>query len=263
MKHSTAQPWSVRTGARTRLLLRRPARAATLVLILIGVLAFAGCSDAADRSAGPDASRPETTQQTGDGPVIAVVGDSYTTGSDMDSGPESNWSALMADELRLTRPGLVMHVEAGGGSGYTTTGFRNLTFEGLAKLSMPADPDLIIVFGSLNDNRSRPSAVDGAARSLMTWLHEERPDATILVIGPPWMNELVPANLMLGRDAVRSAALGVSATFVDPLAEGWFAGDAASLIGSDRVHPTDEGQRHLAELITPTVERLLASRPIP
>ena len=263
MGHSGERFGSVLTARRARSRHRLPLRVAALVLMLMGALVFAGCSDTTNRSAGPNASQPGSQQPAGGGPLIAVVGDSYTTGSDMDSGPGSNWSALMATELRLGRPGLDVHVEAGGGSGYTTTGFRGLTFEGLAQLSMPADPDLIIVFGSINDNRARPSDVDVAARSLMQWLHEQRPDAAILVIGPPWVNERVPTNLLLVRDAVRSAALGVGATFVDPLAEGWFAGDAESLIGFDRLHPTDEGQRHLAELITPTVERLLASRPIP
>lgn len=263
MKHSAAQPWPVRTGRWPRLQRRQPLRIVAIVLLVMGAVVPIGCAATTDRSAAPDTAPMDSQPPTESDPVIAVVGDSYTTGSDMDSGPASNWSALMATELRVERPGLAVHVEAGGGSGYTATGFRNLTFEGLAQLSMPADPDLIIVFGSLNDNRSRPSAVDLAARSLMTWLHVERPDAKILVIGPPWVNERVPANLLLARDAIRSAALGVGATFVDPLAEGWFAGDAASLIGIDRVHPTDEGQRHLAELITPTVERLLASLPIP
>lgn len=199
----------------------------------------------------------------GTAPIVAVVGDSYTTGSEMDSGPASNWSALMADELRRERPDLRLHVEAGGGSGYTTGGVRGMDFEQLARRSMPADPDLIIVFGSLNDSRSSAASAGAAARSLMAWLTDRRPEATVLVIGPPWMDAQVPPNLLLVRDAVRAAALGAGASFVDPLEEGWFAGEDEALIGFDGVHPTDDGQRHLAELITPTVERLLDQRPTP
>jgi lysophospholipase L1-like esterase len=40
---------------------------------------------------------------------------------------------------------------------------------------------------------------------------------------------------------------------VDPLAEGWFGGASSALIGSDGLHPTDEGHRHLAELIAPRI----------
>jgi len=239
-----------------------------MALVLTAAIVLVGCSTGSDRSAGSDpistdSRSPSTQSASGSGPVIAVVGDSYTTGSDMDSGAASNWSALMAEELRRDRYQLQLYVEAGAGSGYTTDGERGLDFEQLARLSMPTDADLIIVFGSLNDSRSTPSTVAVAARSLMTWLQDEHPDASVLVIGPPWIDEQVPTNLLLIRDEVRTAALDIGAAFLDPLAEGWFAGDAASLIGDDGVHPTDAGQRHLAERITPSVERLLASRPTP
>jgi lysophospholipase L1-like esterase len=239
-----------------------------MALVLTVSIVLVGCSSGSDRSVGPDpastdSQSPDWPAGSGPGPVIAVVGDSYTTGSEMDSGPASNWSALMAEGLRRDRPDLQMHVEAGAGSGYAVGGARGLDFEQLARLSMPTDADLIIVFGSLNDGRSQPSTVAVAARSLMTWLQDERPDATVLVIGPPWMDERVPTNLLLIRDEVRTAALDIGATFLDPLAEGWFAGDAASLIGDDGVHPTDDGQHYLAELVTPRVEQLLAAPPTP
>jgi lysophospholipase L1-like esterase len=236
---------------------------AVLAFVALGASLIGGCANGSERSTAPPSSKTES-QASGDlSPVIAVVGDSYTTGSLMDSGPASTWSALMAEDLRRDRPELVLSVEAGGGSGYTTGGFRQLNFEQLAQLSMPAEPDLIIVFGSLNDFRSRPSEVKVAARSLMGWLVAERPDATILVIGPPWRNSRVPDNLLRVRDVVRTAALESGANFIDPLAEGWFSGESSSLIGEDDLHPTDAGHRHLAELIRPRVEQLLASRPTP
>jgi lysophospholipase L1-like esterase len=240
---------------------------AILAFLALGTFSIVGCANGSERSTAPTSSMTEPQTETPSpgnrSPVIAVVGDSYTTGSPMDSGPEFTWSALMVDDLRRDRPELVLTVEAGGGSGYTTGGFRQLNFQQLAQVSMPAEPDLIIVFGSLNDSRSKPSGARVAARSLMGWLGAERPDATILVIGPPWVNDRVPANLFQIRDAVRDAAVEAGATFIDPLDEGWFAGPNAALIGDDNVHPTDAGQRHLAELITPRVEQLLASRPTP
>jgi lysophospholipase L1-like esterase len=240
---------------------------AILTFLALGASLIAGCAYGSERSTAPTSSPTEPqTEMPSPGnrsPVIAVVGDSYTTGSPMDSGPEFTWSALMVDELRRDRPDLVLHVEAGGGSGYAMRGARGLTFEQLAQVSMPVDPDLIVVFGSLNDSGSDVRTVRTAAGSLMGWLRTQRPDAAVLVIGPPWVNDRIPANLFLVRDAVRDAALQAGATFVDPLEEGWFAGPNAALIGDDTVHPTDEGQRRIADLITPRVEQLLASRPTP
>lgn len=230
--------------------------------MVVGSLLFSGCGTSRTGSE-PDSDRSELQRPAGTDPVIFVVGDSYTSGSAMDSGPESNWSALMADELRRDRPDLRMEVEAGGGSGYTTGGMRGLVFEQLAGLSMPADPTLIIVFGSLNDSSSGASSVGVAARSLLRRLRTDRPDAIVLVIGPPWMDERVPANLLLVRDAVRTASQDAGALFIDPLAEGWFSGESAALIGADGVHPSDAGQRHLADLITPRVAELLGARSTP
>ena len=38
---------------------------------------------------------------------------------------------------------------------------------------------------------------------------------------------------------------------------GWFTGSASSFIGGDRIHPTDEGHRHIANLLIPYVTKML------
>jgi len=80
------------------------------------------------------------------------------------------------------------------------------------------------------------------------------------VIGPPWVNGSPPASIVADRDVVQAAAQAAGATFVDPLREGWFTGPYASLIGSDGVHPTDAGHRHLADLILPRIAQALGRR---
>ena len=47
----------------------------------------------------------------------------------------------------------------------------------------------------------------------------------------------------------RHAAAYVDALFIDPLREGWFAGWAHRYIGSDGIHPTNAGHRHIAALV--------------
>ena len=42
--------------------------------------------------------------------------------------------------------------------------------------------------------------------------------------------------------------------FVDPIAEGWFV-DSPELLGADRFHPTNDGEKYLAQRIAPIINR--------
>ncbi len=44
-------------------------------------------------------------------------------------------------------------------------------------------------------------------------------------------------------------AAAVGGIFIDPLAEGWFAGAAHRFIGPDGIHPTDAGHARIAARI--------------
>ena len=56
-----------------------------------------------------------------------------------------------------------------------------------------------------------------------------------------------------------ASARAVGATFVDPLADGWFVG-RPELIGADGVHPTDAGQAYMADKIAPLIRAQLPER---
>jgi len=45
------------------------------------------------------------------------------------------------------------------------------------------------------------------------------------------------------------AARAAGATFIDPIAQGWFAGTSAQLFAADGVHPTDAGHGRQAALV--------------
>ncbi len=66
-----------------------------------------------------------------------------------------------------------------------------------------------------------------------------------------------PSNVTGLRDALRSAATAVGAAFVDPLTDKWFVNDTAKLVGSDGVHPPDEGHKHLADQLQPRIAAAL------
>ena len=57
-------------------------------------------------------------------------------------------------------------------------------------------------------------------------------------------------------DILRDQALGAGAPFVYPLAEHWIA-DAPQCIGADRVHPSDDGHKYVAQRIEGTIANTL------
>lgn len=89
-------------------------------------------------------------------------------------------------------------------------------------------------------------------RPIFTPKSESAHGARLLVIGPPWVDENVPNNILTIRDRLKIAATKAGATFVDPIADEWFFGADAALIGSDGVHPTDAGVQYTAERILPS-----------
>ena len=191
---------------------------------------------------------------------VLVIGDSYTGGSNQGGEGASSWPRLVAADMTAAGYDADVSVLVAGGGGYTAQALgEGTTFVDLVRAA-PEDPyDLVVVFGSRNDT-ARQAEVKAAASELFAVVRLRYPEAELLVIGPPWVDENPPPNVIASRDAVASAATETGAAFVDPLADGWFAGEFSSLIGTDGIQPTDDGHRHMADLIRPIIEdRLFAS----
>lgn len=59
------------------------------------------------------------------------------------------------------------------------------------------------------------------------------------------------------RDALHTAVGAVpNTTFIDPLAENWFANPPAGAIAPDGQHPTDVGHRLIADKLSADLVRL-------
>ena len=182
-------------------------------------------------------------------PVLAVYGDSYSAGSvEGGSGP-AGWPALVGDRLDAD-----VRLHAVRGAGYVD-GLGGGTFLAQVQAAPEPDADVVVVFGSRNDTGAPAQEIADQAAEVYDALLGASPSAEIVVIGPAWSDEAVPAETLLARDAVRTAAAGL--TFVDPLEEGWFFG-RLELIGSDAIHPTDAGHAYLADLIEPVLRDALA-----
>lgn len=183
---------------------------------------------------------------------IAVIGDSYTTGTDEGGlGPNAwtahAWRALAARGLRITAD-----VAAEGKSGYGAIGDHGSIFEDLTARAVKPGDVLVVFFGSRNDDGIDPEVLADKARDTFDLARHLAPSARFLVIGPPWPTEEVPASVLLVRDIVNAAARAAGAAFVDPIGDRWFVG-MPDLIGPDGVHPNDAGHEYLAGKIAPLI----------
>ena len=186
--------------------------------------------------------------------TVAIIGDSYTSGSAVGGNGAANWTAVARGLLDADGYPVELAVLGLSGSGYVRVGGTGKTFtDGVAEVVTDLT-QLVVVFGSINDGSSAPAEVAASAALALRRIDLAAPQALILIIGPQWIDGNPPANMLAIRDAVASTVTTQPrVTFVDPLAEGWFGGASSSLIGSDGLHPTDAGHRHLAELIAPRI----------
>ncbi|MGW0163336.1 Rv0518 family GDSL lipase [Mycobacterium sp. NPDC003323] len=179
---------------------------------------------------------------------VAVIGDSYTNGTDWGGIGGAGWPARAWDIMAAQGRPVVADVAAEGRAGYGVRGDRGSLFWDLTTRAVRPDDRLIVFFGSRNDQPVPVTEVVNQARAVFELARAIAPRARMLVIGPPWPTADVPVEILRIRDALAAVARSVGARFVDPLAEGWFVG-RPDLIAADGVHPTDAGHLYMAEKI--------------
>ena len=197
--------------------------------------------------AGPPSSPgAETPSETAT--RIVVVGDAFTSSSLQGSVAPSAWPPLLRERL----DDVSVEVSAADGAGYVTTNVLGATMGSLATAAPTEEADVVVVFGGRADAAGIADQVAIAAGETFAQIRATAPDAALVVIGPAWPAAEVPAGVRNNRGVIRDAAVAAGAIFVDPLEAGWFV-DQPDLIAADGVHPTEQGQQYLADLIEPVV----------
>lgn len=225
-------------------------RCAAVLTVLAVLLAALGAPTAA---AAPEASGRSLNH-------VAVIGDSYTTGSTEGGQGPNGWAPRVWQSLTTQGYRLAPDVAAEGGAGYAVRGNRGSLFGDLTPRAVRPDDTLVVFFGSRNDLHADPKVVAANAGAAFALARRTAPGARLLVIGPPWTGADVPPDVLRIRDALHAQALAQGAAFYDPLIAGWFFG-TPWLIGHDGVHPTDAGHAFLADRIAPLIAGQL-SRPV-
>jgi lysophospholipase L1-like esterase len=188
---------------------------------------------------------------------VAVVGDSYTTGGELGGLGSKGWTTRAWQLLARDGIRVAPDVAAEGGAGYGTRGNHGSVFEDLTADAVKPDDVLVVFFGSRNDQGVDPTQLSILAYGTFQLARRTAPSAKFLVIGPPWPTADPPDPVLRIRDALKYQAGIAGATFIDPIAQGWFVG-RPELIGNDGVHPTDAGHAYMAEKIAPLIGAQLA-----
>ncbi len=190
---------------------------------------------------------------------IAVIGDSYTTGTNEGGLGAMTWTSRAWQLLARQGVQVTADVASEGRAGYGVRGDHNSLFVDLTARAVKPDDVLVVFFGSRNDQGVDPVSLWTMANTNFDLARRTAPAARLLVIGPPWPTADVPESVLRIRDILGTAARTAGATFVDPLAEGWFVG-MPELIGADGVHPTDAGHAYMADKIAPLIRSQLPER---
>lgn len=214
----------------------------------------AAAATTAARSTTPTTAGTSTAPETsGDPGVLAVYGDGYSSGNSEGGTGAAGWPALVADQL-----GMQLQLSAATLAGYVNVGSTGQTYPQLVESAPVADAAVTVVFGSRNDADATPAQVQAAAEQTFAEIAAASPGTALLVIGPAWTGASPPAALTAVSAALRTAAEAAGGTYVDPLAEGWFADPTGLVSAADGISVLDAGHTYLAEQIAPLVEAALA-----
>jgi hypothetical protein len=190
---------------------------------------------------------------------VAVIGDSYTTGTDQGGQGPNTWTARAWRMLAHQDVQVAADIASEGRAGYGVRGDHGSLFVDLTARAVKRDDALVVFFGSRNDQGVDPVFLAEMARDSFDLARRSAPNASLLVIGPPWPTADVPDTVLLIRDILMDRARTAGATFVDPIADRWFFG-RPDLIGADGVHPNDAGHAYMADKIAPLIRAQLPRR---
>ncbi|WP_166793336.1 SGNH/GDSL hydrolase family protein [Cryobacterium lactosi] len=189
-------------------------------------------------------------------PAVKFFGDSYTGGSEMGGVDDVGWPAIACVEL-----GCTASVESSSGAGYINGEADGRGLNAALDSTRPGSlANVIVLAAGANDYRATPAENALAADAFIARLQGRWPDANLVILGPFWRDDQ-PSEVLLQLDAhleARAAAIG--ANFASPIRLGWLTGENGRFIGSDNVHPDDEGHAFIATQVIPLLDAAGARR---
>lgn len=219
------------------------------------VTLMSGC---ATQFVDPVSSVPVSAAPAWQGVRVAIVGDSFTAGTQFGGQGESNWVARTRSRLQRENAAIDLAVSAYGGQGYLARGEGGHTFGDSEKAVVDADTVAMVVFGGSNDINAKGDLTK-AVQELCATAKSTARDIKILLVTPAWPSSA--AGVVAVADnaaALKNAARGCPAEVFDPVAEKWFPEldkRRKDFIGTDGIHPTDAAHEVFADRIYPWIKK--------
>ena len=192
---------------------------------------------AADTISAPAPSSAGSSVPSGPPPVVAFVGDDWTSGVGASS-PAKRFTSLVSAALNLDEKNFGV-----AGSGYAKQGSSGGgDYASQVAAVAAAHPAMVIVSGGRNDVTDNLAFAATRARRLFQQLRLKLPDATIVAVAPMWGDSPKTKPLKQVAHLVRLAAEHAGATYLnvpDPIHghPGFMA---------DPGHPDDQGYAAIA-----------------
>lgn len=187
---------------------------------------------------------PQVVLRPTSGATAVFLGDSYTTGWNGAGIGNHGWPELVGRARDWRTINLAV-----AGTGFLNPGWTNQPIGAMVAGAIRQKPDIVFLAAGHNDSRWSVEATASEADRLIDRLHAALPDALLVIVAPIWPSGSPPARCLQLRDHLRRTAASVGAIFIDPLAEGWFAGSSHRFVGSDGIHPTNAGHRNMADRV--------------
>lgn len=225
--------------------------AAIVGLLAVAVVYDGSQGDSTSDRAATTYSFPQPTAPVDTVINLGVIGDSVSKGT-----PKNTvlWPDLLAEKR-----GWDLTNAAGGGGGYVNGAEKHRAFADKIDAAVVDSPEIVIVAGSRNDRNADPALVTKEATTVLNNLQARLPDSEIVVVGPIWDNNKPTPQVLAVNNAVRKAATDLGMTFIDAIGENWLS--TPNLVQEDSTHPTDAGQRVIADRLDAILPQLKPETP--
>jgi lysophospholipase L1-like esterase len=206
------------------------------------VLPLPTTSVSSSTSASPSSSAP-----AGPPPVVAFIGDDWTSGVGASS-TSKRFTTRLCAALKLHE------VNAGvPGSGYAKQGSSGASYATEVAAVVSARPAVVIVSGGRNDVSDDPTFLNTQVLRFLEKLHSRLAHAVLIVVSPMWGDSDPPAALHTLASAIQHDAASAGATYLsvgDPI-----HGHPSYM--ANAADPNDAGYAAIAAALAPKLAPLI------